>query len=231
MKTKYYLLVICIIASHLFAYSQTEIIHPENHKAIILNKDGTWHYKKGENGYDCKKHTLTDSRDGKVYNTVTIGTQIWMAENLNYKTNSSWCFNNEPENCNVLGRLYSYNEAMHICPAGWHLPSAQEWRDLLSYLGGEDEAAKVLKSKNGWKSYQGQDGNGTNESGFNALPGGMRGDNRFAWHYKGEQAYFWTTAPMDLGRAWTRIITNENNRVLSFNPSKKYGLSVRCIKD
>ncbi len=210
---------------------QVEVIHPENEKVILLNIDGTWEYKQGEDGYNESKNILTDSRDGRKYKTVEIGNRVWMAENLNFPTDESWCYLNDTSYCGRYGRLYTYDEAVNICPAGWHLPSAEEWRHLVGFLGGNEIAGVKLKAVDGWSPYKGNDGNGSNESGFNALPAGMRGDNRFAWHYEGQKAFFWSTAPMDMNRAWNRILTNENANVNSLNFSKRYGQSVRCIKD
>ena len=133
---------------------------------------------------------FTDSRDGKSYRTVAIGDQIWMAENLNIKTENSVCNENKPENCDKYGRLYNWPDAMQACPSGWHLPTDDEWAALGKAVGGSEEillgivvgysiAGTALKSKSGWSHNKDLFfnemiifGNGTDTFGFSALPGG-----------------------------------------------------------
>ena len=114
-----------------------------------------------------QKNEFTDVRDGKVYKTVKIGNQTWMAENLNYVTANSWEFDNSSTNGDVYGRLYTWEAALTACPSGWHLPSDAEWTILTDDLGGESVANEKMKSTSRWD----YNGNGTNSSGFNALPG------------------------------------------------------------
>ena len=109
--------------------------------------------------------TMTDSRDGKTYKTVTIGYQTWMAENLNYVTPGSFCYKDDDSYCDKYGRLYPMGNA---CPSGWHLPSSLEWDELIVAVGGDSIAGKMLKSTSGW--FNGQ--NGTDAYGFSALPAG-----------------------------------------------------------
>jgi len=115
---------------------------------------------------------FTDNRDGKSYKSVTIGTQVWMAENLNYETENSKCFDDDPENCIKYGRLYTWAEAKTACPLGYKLPSDEDWTQLTDFVG--SNAGTKLKALSGWgNNYEsGASGNGTDNYGFSALPGG-----------------------------------------------------------
>ena len=212
--------------------------------------------------------TIIDSRDGKVYRTVKIGDQTWMAENLNYdpgqggsdeaKYDWSWCYNNDPKNCDVAGRLYTWAAAMDsagtwsangkgcgygtdcsptdavrgICPAGWHLPTNPEWEMLFTAVGGELTACKVLKSQTGWFSKY-NNGNGTDSFGFSALPAGYRDDNGSSEFWNGgRHALFWSNAEYNSLNVDYMELDYYNEWVFyHFNQYKHYGLSVRCLKD
>jgi len=96
---------------------------------------------------------LIDSRDGKKYKIVKIGTQTWMAENLNYSGENDdigSCYDQNPKNCVEYGALYTWEEAMKVCPSGWHLPSVEEWQKLVDFAGGDKIALKKLRAKNKW---------------------------------------------------------------------------------
>ena len=173
--------------------------------------------------YNAEKNTLTDLRDGQVYKTVTIGNQIWMAENLNYKTDSSFCYNDSAEYCAKYGRLYVWTAAMDACPSGWHLPDLAEWKTLLAAVGGDSVAGAKLKSTSGWNS----DGNGTDDFGFTVLPAGGRSSKDFV----GEAAAFWTSewyGEYDDYAYGIRLYTD--TIVRKFNSRKYIGSSVRCLK-
>ncbi|MCL2283106.1 MAG: hypothetical protein FWC26_07295, partial [Fibromonadales bacterium] len=132
---------------------------------------------------------LHDKRDGKTYRTVKIGTQIWMAENLNYDAENSKCYENKPENCEKYVRLYDWETAMKSCPSSWHLPSNEEWKTLVNFAGGRNIAGKKLKAKKGWN----EKGNGTDGFGFSALPGGSGySDDKFS--DVGNYGYWWSSS-------------------------------------
>ena len=122
--------------------------------------------------------TFTDNRDGKVYKTVKIGSHWWFAENLSYKTENSWAYNNEKENEKIYGRLYTFKAATTACPAGWHLATEKEWTSLSSLIDEKITGTK-LKTKTLWEN---SDLPGTNEFNFNALPGGYRTPEGIKWN-------------------------------------------------
>jgi uncharacterized protein (TIGR02145 family) len=125
------------------------------------------------------KGSFTDTRDSKTYKTAKIGTQVWMAENLNYEAKEgSMCYDNKPDNCKKYGRLYDFETAKKACHTGWHLPSKAEWQTLVNLAGGDRIiAGKKLRAKSGWNDHKGKSCNGTDELGFSALPGGFRSSN------------------------------------------------------
>jgi len=114
--------------------------------------------------------SFTDNRDGKIYRWVRIGSQVWMAENLNYITDYSRSISSKK-----YGQLYEWNEAQRVCPVGWRLPSIADWERLFELVGGrENVAGRKLKAKSGWEydDNKGKSGNGMDDYGFSALPGG-----------------------------------------------------------
>jgi uncharacterized protein (TIGR02145 family) len=168
--------------------------------------------------------------------TVTIGTQTWLAENLNIETEDSWCYENSPNNCAKYGRLYTWEAAMSACEllgSGWHLPSRAEWVELAIAAGGTGtygtggEAGKKLKATSGW---DGSSGNGTNEYGFSALPGGRRSYNDGSFYSAGNFGYWWTATEYSDGLAYFRLMDYYYDYVRE-GYDKDIGFSVRCVGD
>ncbi|GBU22206.1 hypothetical protein R80B4_02112 [Fibrobacteres bacterium R8-0-B4] len=183
--------------------------------------------------------TFTDDRDGKTYKTAVIAGKTWMADNLNYQPQSgnSWCYGNNASNCEKYGRLYDWNTAKSACPTGFHLPTRDEWGELAKAAGGSGRygsggaAGKKLKAKGGWNSYEGKNGNGTDDYGFSGLPGGgriMEGNFGNA----GNAAYWWTSATdAGSGNVFFRVLFNEEDNLNELPIDKGSGLSVRCAAD
>ena len=169
---------------------------------------------------------LTDSRDGKKYRIVKIGRQTWMAENLNYNASDSECYENRPENCTKYGRLYYWYAAKEACPKGWHLPSDEEWQTLVDFAGGNEVAGKKLKAKSGWN----QKGNGTDEFGFSALPGGYYGSGG-DFSYVGDNGFWWSASEYSSYGAYSRIMDYDYGNVRWDGYNKSYFFSVRCVQD
>ena len=187
--------------------------------------------------FAATQESLVDKRDGKAYKTVKIGNQTWMAENLNYNVDSSFCYNNEESNCAKYGRLYKWNAAMKACPDGWHLPSKEEFEILFKFVGGAQEdawkwenAGKMLKSTNGWNEYEGKDGNGNDAFGFSALPAGYRNGNG-DFNNEGNRAYFWSSTESVSGSAYYMGLDFSKDDAFLNSFYKTHGFSVRCVKD
>jgi uncharacterized protein (TIGR02145 family) len=170
--------------------------------------------------------TFRDGRDGKTYRTVAIGSKTWMAENLDYKTGESWCYDNKGFNCGRYGRLYDWKTAMKVCPSGWHLPSRAEWDGLVGAAGGKTVAGKKLKSTSGWIGNR----NGTDDYGFSALPGGYRySDGSFLTaDFYGN---WWVATELDASHAYSRYMRYNNDYVDYGYNVKEGGMSVRCVGD
>jgi len=201
---------------------------------------------------------IIDSRDGRTYNTVQIGTQCWMAENLNIGTmidgtqNMSddgsiekYCYNNEEDSCLVYGGLYQWNEMMQynittgvqgICPLGWHLPTDAEWCTLEN----EVDAGTVSCTIEGWrgvdaglnlKSTTGWYSglNGTDLYGFAALTGGMQHSNG-SFDFLLWLGFFWSSSEYDSSKAWSQYLDYSRDDIARPDYTKIQGFSVRCMQ-
>jgi uncharacterized protein (TIGR02145 family) len=168
---------------------------------------------------------FTDDRNGKTYKTVRIGNQWWMAENLNYQVDGSWCYGNDNSNCATYGRLYQRSATRTACPSGWHLPSRAEWNALETAVGGSSTAGKHLKSTSGWNS----SGNGTDAFTFSALPGGSGTNGSF--HDAGDYGNWWTATEEWGGAVWYRYMSYNRDDLPEFFNDGGGGLSVRCVGD
>ncbi len=194
--------------------------------------------------------TITDI-DGNTYSSVTIGTQVWMDSNLKttrfndgtaiplVTDNSTWTwtstpgycwYNNAAANKNTYGALYNWYtvSTLILCPTGWHVPSDAEWTTLTTYLGGESLAGGDLK-ETGTTHWLSPNTGATNASGFTAVPGGSRNNNG-SFLYVGIGGYWWTSSEYG-SYSWYRSILNDKSNVNRNYNYRRYGFSVRCLKD
>jgi uncharacterized protein (TIGR02145 family) len=174
--------------------------------------------------------TFTDPRDGKKYRTAKIGEQVWMAENLNYDEEGGDCYKNESSNCQKYGRLYDWSTAKVVCPKGWHLPSEAAWSKLMYFIGGYKTAGKKLKAKSGWNDYEGESGNGTDDFGFSALPGGYGYSDGYFYNV-GDCGYWWSASEFNSGYAYCRDKDYYFEYAGWYDGSKSFLFSVRCLQD
>lgn len=192
----------------------------ENGKVEIFSKE------KEVSQQQPKEYELVDTRNGKKYKTVKIGDQVWMAENLNYESNQSWCYDNSENNCEKLGRLYSFEAACNVCPDGWHLPSDEEWKDLEKELG-----MQTGVNDKGWRGTspgQGRLLKISEKSGFEAQLAGSRDWGIYRDLY--EKGYFWTSTTQNNGKnAWVRELGGRASIKRDVAESGN-AYSVRCLK-
>jgi uncharacterized protein (TIGR02145 family) len=210
---------------------------------MVLTMAFTFSCSSDDEGEDSIKDSFIDPRDNQKYNTVEIGNQTWMAGNLNYNTNGSKCYDNNSSICTRYGRLYDWATAMVACPNGWHLPTNGEWDALYRFAdntyipdyiskdnGYSLTAGGKLKTRVGWSD----DGNGTDDFGFAALPGGA-GDN-FEFYDIGDYGVWWSSTNEhehieDDERAYIRFISYEEDYAFWNTEDKNDLLSVRCIQN
>ncbi len=226
---------------------------------------------KTETEDNCEYGTLLDERDGQEYKTVKIGDQVWMAENLNYaytgvpykygslregsftSDSTSWCYDNDPANCDTYGRLYTWAAAMDsvgkwstngkgcgyydttcsptypvrgICPEGWHLPDITEWNALFTAVGGRSTAGMVLKSTSGWYNSS----NGSDAFGFSALSAGFGGYSGL-FSNEGYSASFWSSTERSIRYAKDMYLYHSDDGADLGDSDKNKVFSVRCLRD
>lgn len=169
---------------------------------------------------------MTDSRDGQTYRTVAMGKQTWMAENLNFASDGSLCYESRKQNCDQYGRLYDWATAKKVCPSGWHLPDDEEWTAMEKFLGRPDSAGRLLKTTNGWST----NGNGNDRSGFSAIAAG-NSDRTGLFNNLGFAAVYWTSSHKFMGDPWCRRLRFDETSLARESSEKSNGFSVRCLKD
>lgn len=189
---------------------------------------------------------LVDERDNQVYPTVSIGTQCWMAKNLNVGTQvfmtptnngiiEKYCYNHQPANCETYGGLYLWTEMMNyqstpgsqgICPPGWHIPTKAEFDILVAYLGGSQVAGGELKEVG--NTYWNNNVGATNSSGFSARGSGYHSGA----FYTGQLQYgpIWSSSSIS-GQNQYLMIGNNSTQTSIGNFLPGYSLPVRCVKN
>ena len=213
---------------------------------------------KGEGLGDQVKFTspaTVSDFDNNIYETVSIGTQVWMAKNLrtthyingdliastatptlDISSESApkyqWSYNGDDANALTYGKLYTYytiTDTRNICPAGWHIPTDAQWITLENFLGGYAYAGSTLKENGNthWTTYN---TDATNITLFKALPGGYRNGSG-AFSFLNNYGYWWSSTEGDVANAWARSMTVQSTAVTRSSFLKKNGASVRCLKD
>ena len=203
---------------------------------------------------DEEEETVTNTdKDGNVYTSVTIGTQIWMVENLKttklndgssitYITDKNqweflttpglgWWSNDEATYKDPYGAYYNWNavKSGKLCPSGWHVPSDSEWTTLISFLGGEDVAGGKLK-ETGTVHWKSPNTGASNESGFTAVGGGYR--YYFGTYSNfGANGIYWSSTEYNADEAWTFACGYASTKTWINSYYKPFGYNVRCLKN
>ena len=200
--------------------SSSSLVEPSSSSSVILATPC-----KTDSTDTCEYGELVDDRNGQIYKTVKIDDQWWMAENLNFKTDSSFCYNDSAEYCEKYGRLYMWGAASSACPSGWHLPDTTEWKTLINAVGGQSTAGNVLKSMSGRNSSD----YGTDDFGFSALPTGYRNEDG-DYFGEGSDSDFWSSTENGNSYAYHMDLSSDDYAYLG-GIYKDDAFPVRCIQD
>ena len=163
------------------------------------------------------KNSFTDVRDGQQYQSIQIGQQNWMAENLKYRIEGSTCYDNHPFPCRRYGRLYVWESLEFACPEGWRVPTDKDWNRLYRYLGNNSIDAYAALIKSG-------------DSGFNAQFGGWLTQNE-TFQHAGTRGYFWSATEKNDESARYYRLDKVNKAMTRDATEKTIGFSCRCIKE
>lgn len=218
-------------------------------RAYATNKAGTAYGL--QVSFTTKLSKIQDI-DGNEYGTIQIGDQLWLASNLKttkyrngdpivnmtdftiWQTLTTGAFidyDNDPSNGVIYGHLYNWfavNDSRKLAPVGWHVATDAEWEELVNYLGGANVAGGKLKETGDHHWFYPNFG-ATNDSGFNALPGGF--SNSRGWNIN-VYGYWWSSTDYNATQAWYRYMHYDEEYIgRTVNNTKNMGLSVRCIKD
>jgi uncharacterized protein (TIGR02145 family) len=221
-------------------------------RAYASNSIGTYYGNQQTFTTTALSPPVTDI-DGNSYNTVQIGSQVWMSENLKtsrYRNggsipyildNNDWqalitgawsYYNHEETNNAIYGKLYNWytTQGDTLCPTGWHVPSDAEFTELTNYLGGESVAGGKMKVT-GTTYWESPNTGATNESGFSALPIGYRYGNGNFYSSSINNAFFGSATENSYNSTWSRIMGSYYDGIFKIENIKQSGVSVRCLKD
>jgi uncharacterized protein (TIGR02145 family) len=238
MKTKHFLLAASVLLAMLFTLSCSiddikDYVNDSSSSSGGGNPSSSSGGGQGGGGggSSCPFSAVSNNSvtcGSQTYRTVQIGNQKWFAENLNYNVAGSKCYDDDPAYCTKYGRLYDWNTAKTVCPNGWHLPDTTEWRTLIDFAGGKYVAGTKLKATSEWDG----NGNGTDDYGFSALPGGcLSADGRFE---VGDFGLWWSATEYGSNDAYNQDIywgSNMSSSNIWQAGRKSDLLSVRCIQD
>ncbi|MDR1760708.1 MAG: hypothetical protein LBR60_09340 [Fibrobacter sp.] len=178
---------------------------------------------------ESARGSFQDERDDQWYNYTTIGNQVWMAENLSYRATNSLCYDNDPANCEIYGRMYQFSDTSEfktICPQGWHLPTQAEWDELTESMGGgEKKVSDKLRTKEDWWKRV----SGTNVCNFTALPGGTTGKID-EFNFINTSAHWWTSTRSARVKVYSVAVSGYYESTGGI-ASLWSANSIRCVKD
>lgn len=174
--------------------------------------------------------SFLDLRDNNIYKKVKIGSNVWMAENLRYASDYSYCYDNNTFYCVIFGRLYTWAAARSVCPKGWHLPSNAEWEDLYTAaaaIAGDELAGYQLKSVDSWEG----EGFGSDYFGFTAYPAGLLNAEVTYVNMRYVTAY-WSSTLTDAGAGHAATLMYDTADFFFINDlAPNVAISIRCVQD
>jgi uncharacterized protein (TIGR02145 family) len=249
-----------LLLPRLTTEQQRSIVDPAT-GLLVLNTDSLELYLFKGTVWTCigqKTKTLSHcgmsiSYYGKTYTTVQIGAQCWMKQNLNAGTRingnvtqsdnsiiEKHCYNNIEDSCTEYGGLYQWNEMMQyvqdpgtqgICPAGYHIPTTDEWLNLANHLGGDSVAGGKLK-ETGYRHWKPPNEGATNASGFAAIGGGTYRPYPYDYFYLvREGGIYWTSSLATFGKVWREDMNYIVDDISPYACEKEHSFSVRCLRD
>jgi len=212
-----------------FTLNSEDITIEQSYNPLLNSDDGDYYNNLSTKDFN-RPGARTVTLAGAAYPVKYIGGLNWMGKNLNHKVDDSWCFDDDPKNCQKYGRLYTWEAAKEACASvGWRLPTDQEWRDLVEYFAGADAVAE-LDEYGSKVAYEAMIVGGS--SGFSAQLGGYRWANGW-FRGLGESGVYWSATEYDDRDAWYYGFSGDYGEMdRDYRGAwKSYGHSCRCVKD